>query len=372
MARLKLSLVVSISQFILLAFNLTALGQTKTPQPDEILRNMAERYSSISSYEDSGVVETVTDGPLVRRNTDIYFKTYFTRPNKLRFEWLNCAVLVFPDRSILWSDGSKSFTSHAHSPGRIETKDDLGMAVAGATGVSLGSAHTVPTMLIKELLGFVVTDIKKPILKGQEAFEGEECYVVEGLDRSDQPVQLWISRQDSLLRKLRQPGIDGEFEEEIHRNIKVNANLPDVIYQPKFVAGHIVNTIEKEKEDAINRLLEIVHPRDRVNQQLSDVITLMKQAMPQVPEKTWKEVFTEVQFDSDGMLKIYVPLYDSHFTGEEIKQLIQFFQTPLGRKFQTSAELIEIESMLRGREIGQELLKKVQERLRAKGYKAAD
>jgi len=330
---------------------------------------MAERYASISSYEDSGVVETVTDGVLSKRNTDILFKTYFTRPNKFRFEWLDCRALVFSDRSVVWSDGSKSFTSHAYKPGHIETEEDLGMAVAGATGVSLGSAHTIPVMLISEIRGFVATEIKKPRVKGQEVFEGEDCYILEGLDFGDKPLQLWISKADSLLRKLRSTGINGEFEEEIHRDIKVNSRVPDEIFQPKIVAGHIVDVIEKEKEADIKRLLEIIQPRDRVNQQLSEVLTLMKLAMPNVPEKTWQEVFTEVKFDSDSMQEIYVPIYDSHYTGEEIKQLIQLFQSPLGRKLQRSAQLIELEAMLRGSAIGRELLKKVQEKLREKGYK---
>lgn len=90
MNRLKPRGIILTAFFILLTCNVAAFAQDKTPAPETIVKQMAERYAALSSYEDSGVIETVTDGPLSRRNTDIGFKTYFTRPNKLRFEWLDC------------------------------------------------------------------------------------------------------------------------------------------------------------------------------------------------------------------------------------------------------------------------------------------
>ena len=201
-------------------------------------------------------------------------------------------------------------------------------------------------------------------------FEGADCYIVEGYHPNGEPWQLWISKQDFLLRKLRTKSTNGEFEEQIHRDIKVDVEIPEAIYHPKVVGGHMTDVIAKEKEANILRLLELVVPRDRVNQQLNDVLSLLKKAMPQVPAQVWQEVIAELRLDSDMVLHVYVPIYDRHYTGEEIKQLIELYESPLGQKMRRSSDLIEFEATRRGESIGKELIKRIQEKLQAKGYKS--
>ena len=357
--------------FGFLSYSVTVLSQSIDPSPQTIIKNMAERYVALSSYEDTGVVETVSEGSFPRRNTDVGFKTYFTRPNKLRFEWLDYSPLSTAERNVIWSDGTKVFSFYSFEPERIETKEDVSFAVAGATGVSRGSAHTIPELLMSEVGGFSVTELAKLSLKRKEMFEGEECYVVEGYHPNGEAWQLWISKNNFLLRKLRNPTTNGQLEEQILRDIKVDGKIPDAIYHPKVAGGRIADVIPKEKEDDIRRLVELVAPRDRINHQLNEVLELLKKAMPQVPEKTWNEVITELRFNSDMVLQIYMPIYDWHYTGEEIKQLLAFYESPMGRKEIRSSELMELQANARSMRIGKELIERVQEKLRAKGYKSA-
>jgi hypothetical protein len=206
-------------------------------------------------------------------------------------------------------------------------------------------------------------------LKGQEIFEGEDCYIVEGYHPNGEAWQLWVGKKDFLLRKLRTPVRDGRFEEEIHREIRVDAEIPEAIYHPKVAAGQINDVIAKEKEENIRHLLELVVPRDRINQQLDEVLNLIKKAMPQVPEKVWQEIIAELHLDSDAVFQIYLPIYDRHYTDEEIKQLIALYESPLGQKMRRSTGLIETEATLRGQHIGRELIKRIEERLKSRGYK---
>ncbi|HEU4836417.1 MAG TPA: hypothetical protein VFS90_18450, partial [Pyrinomonadaceae bacterium] len=94
--------------FMFLMFDVAVMGQTQVSPAQDIVFKMAERYAALSSYQDSGVVETVTEGPLARRGTDIYFKTNFTKPNKLRFEWIDYVSLASFERNAIWSDGKKA------------------------------------------------------------------------------------------------------------------------------------------------------------------------------------------------------------------------------------------------------------------------
>jgi outer membrane lipoprotein-sorting protein len=358
-----------LTAFILLTCNTASLAQDKAPAPEAILKQMTERYTALSSYEDSGVVESVSDGPLTRRDTNIGFKTYFTRPNKLRFEWLDYSSPLTLDRNMIWSDGQKSFKVYSFDPGRTET-EDISMAVAGATGISRGSARTLYALLISDQIwGFSLTELTKLSLKGEEVFEGEECYVLEGYHPNGEPWKLWISKRDSLLRKLKTPTTNGEFIEEIRRGIKVNGKVAETIYQPKVAKGLIVNEIDKEKEADIRRALDLSVPRDRVNQQLSELVDLMKTVVPKVPEKELRDVIAELRLDAEMIVQIYVPIYDWHYTADEIKQLLVLYESPLGQKMTRSQSLIELEGLRRGVSIGQELMKRIEERLKAKGYK---
>jgi hypothetical protein len=347
-----------------------ASGQTQGPPPPQIIiKQMAERYATASTYQDTGVVETVVEGALPRRSSDVSFKTYFTRPRKLRFEWAEISPTSLPGRSVIWSDGVKAHAYHNYDPGKVETEEDLSMAVAGATGVSLGSAYTVPELLLKGTGGFSLTELARLTLKGQERFEGEECYVLEGYHPSGEAWQLWVGKTGFLLRKLRTRRANGEFEEEIHRDIRVDAPIADETYHPNPPAGsYPAIAMSKEKEADARHLLELILPRDRVNQMLNDVIGAMKAAMPQVPEKAWQEVVGELHLDADSVSRLYLPIYDSYYADDEIKQLITFYESPLGRKTLRDAPLIEAEAAHQGEAIGRELIKRITEKLRVKGY----
>lgn len=126
------------------------LSQTKDTLPQEVIKNMAERYAAVSSYQDTGVVETVSGDVLLSRSTDVFFKTYFTRPHKLRFEWADYSPFSSVERNVVWGDGGETFRFYSFDPNKIKAVENMGLALAGATGISRGSAHTVPNLLIKK------------------------------------------------------------------------------------------------------------------------------------------------------------------------------------------------------------------------------
>jgi hypothetical protein len=369
----KVSFAVLAALFVFLTCDVAVLSQAQAPAPEEIVKKMAERYATLSSYQDTGVVETVTDGPLSRRGTDIGFKTHFTRPKKLRFEWLDYGSPLSVERNAIWSDGTKIARFYSWEPDHVESKDDISLAVAGATGISRGSAHTVPELLIADIGGFSLKELTKLTLKKQEMFEGENCYVIEGYHPSGEAWQMWIGTKDFLLRKLRMKigSAKDEFEEEIHREIKVDDKIAEETYQLKTANGRIVNLITKEKEADLQRLLTFITPRDRINHELNTIVTLLKAGWPQVPDKTWREVFTEVRLDADLLLQMFVSIYDWHYTADEIKQLVAIYETPLGQKISRNTDLIQSEAVGRTETIATELLKLIQEKLKAKGYKSA-
>jgi outer membrane lipoprotein-sorting protein len=195
---------------------------------------MAAQYTNASSYQDTGVVMDVKSGADSQGTVDIKFKTYFVRPNFFRFEWIDRDVVTFEERlNVVWDDGKQTFRYYSWDDPAVEREENIGMGLAGATGISRGSAHTVATLLMEEVGGFRLTEVTGLSVLGEEKFEGENCYVVRGYHPFKFPVDVWISKQDFLLRKTREPEEDGSYKVEIRRDVKLNVGTSRELFKFK-------------------------------------------------------------------------------------------------------------------------------------------
>jgi len=170
----------------------------------QILDKMADTYATCKSYRDSGVV-TNDFGPrpgslaTYPRHVDVEpFHTAFVRPERFRFEYQNPT----PDKQyIIWSNGEDVRKWWYIKPGE-EKQTSLEMAVAGATGVSSGSAHTIPALLLPQKVGgrrlTMLTDLKR---LPDEALEQTPCFKLEG-KFVNRPTTLWLDKARFLLVRM--------------------------------------------------------------------------------------------------------------------------------------------------------------------------
>ena len=210
-------------------------GQQRKITPQLIMKRMAQRYASCSSYQDVGVVETTYNEANSARIERMPFKTYFTRPQFFRFEWVDYFPWKDGRTNIVWCDGKDAYTYL--EPHTYEKEEDLEMGIAGATGISGGAAHTIPILLMAgTMAGFSLTDLTNLALVGEEMFEGEPCYRVNGKHPFGDIYELWIGKKNYLLRKLREKTTGKDhttIEEEIHRNIKLNETIASNVFNFK-------------------------------------------------------------------------------------------------------------------------------------------
>lgn len=174
----------------------------------EFLRRTRQRYAALMTYQDHGSVRYQIMGS----DQEVAFETNFVRPDLFRFEWSKGHP--FPPlrhlvtRSAIWRNAEGAFTWTRY-PGEAATmrKDEsLRLSVAGATGVSSGSAHTIATLLMPDLwndepFGRSVLDLEAPQLAGDEAIDGVAVRCVRGLQRKE-PMELWIGKDDYLVRRV--------------------------------------------------------------------------------------------------------------------------------------------------------------------------
>jgi hypothetical protein len=153
----------------------------------------------------------------------ITFETFFVRPDRRRFDWTSHhphpPLRHRLTRSVIWSDGTDAYLyidypngPDPHVPDRYYRLKSWGLAVAGATAVSGGSATTVFSMLAS---GTPVR-MEAAAVVGSETFEGVDCYRLRGL-LNQLPAEVWIGKEDWLLRKLARLDSQGMLTEEIRR-----------------------------------------------------------------------------------------------------------------------------------------------------------
>jgi len=226
MFRKKFPLLVICSLFFLIG---DASGQKHSLTGEQIVRKMAAQYAVAESYQDIGVVRKIgdKDAPVVQPEPAVFFKTYFDRPGRFRFEWEDS--VSSKSWSILWSDGTDIFAKWAARG--LEKQKSLDMGIAGATVATLGSARIVPTLLMRDVSGFRLTQMEKVVLVREEVFDGKDCFVVRGFHPYGYQIELWIGKNDFLLRKEREKNDDGTFTEEIRSDIKLNGSIPSEVFQ---------------------------------------------------------------------------------------------------------------------------------------------
>ncbi|MEH2233471.1 MAG: DUF2059 domain-containing protein [Nostoc sp.] len=126
------------------------------------------------------------------------------------------------------------------------------------------------------------------------------------------------------------------------------------------------NVQEIEKNNNIKKLFEITGVKDISRQIITQLLNDLKSDYPQVPQKVWDNFAAE--FKSDEIVNEIVPIYNKYFTNEEIKQLIRFYQTPLGQKTITVLPQLYQESYEVGKRYGIAAAQRALKKLEAEGY----
>ena len=100
---------------------------------------------------------------------------------------------------------------------------------------------------------------------------------------------------------------------------------------------------------------------------MNQMIGTMKPLFPEVPDEAWARFMSKV--DTVELLQMIVPIYKKHVTHEEVKQLIVFYETPLGSRLISIQPALALESMIAGEEWGRRLGEQVAIQLIIEGYK---
>jgi hypothetical protein len=97
---------------------------------------------------------------------------------------------------------------------------------------------------------------------------------------------------------------------------------------------------------------------------------MYKRAHTDVPAEVWQEIWRDIEARIEEFVtERLVPIYDQHLSHEDIKGLIVFYESPLGKKLLQVMPLMSQESMLAGQAWGRDFAESVQQKLLERGIK---
>lgn len=117
--------------------------------------------------------------------------------------------------------------------------------------------------------------------------------------------------------------------------------------------------------EQVRELMEVFGVNRMFQQMNAQMAGMMGQQLPCVPADYWNNFL-----DEQGMQELsekMIPIYQRHFTAEEIDGLLKFYRSPLGRKVVAEMPATMAEGMQIGQQWGQQRAEAMLEQLRKDG-----
>ena len=125
-------------------------------------------------------------------------------------------------------------------------------------------------------------------------------------------------------------------------------------------------TATVSKSDDIQKLMELMDAKAMGLQVMQTMMDSFNAVGSPVADGFLKDFMSEVNFDE--LVELTIPIYEKHFTHDDIKQMIAFYQSPIGKKLLKKQPAILKESMAVGIAWAQKITEKLIEKMRDEEY----
>ncbi|MEC9476476.1 MAG: DUF2059 domain-containing protein [Planctomycetota bacterium] len=116
------------------------------------------------------------------------------------------------------------------------------------------------------------------------------------------------------------------------------------------------------KRQDIKKLVDLQNSKEMGIQVMKTMLDSFRSSGLDIPDDFIEEFLDEVLFSE--LLDQLIPIYEKHLTHQEVKELIKFFESPVGKMLIQKQPLITQESMVVGMEWGRKVSLKVLQKLR--------
>jgi len=109
------------------------------------------------------------------------------------------------------------------------------------------------------------------------------------------------------------------------------------------------------KLQLINAVLKESHMVDLMVQAMQAAAPMQRAANPAIPAAFFDRFLSAARERQSELGALLIPIYDRHFTADELRQLLAFYRTPIGQKLLAEQPAITRDAMATGQQWGQRL-----------------
>lgn len=138
-----------------------------------------------------------------------------------------------------------------------------------------------------------------------------------------------------------------------------------------FVTAPSVSAQDQNQEykEVLAKMMTLSGAMASTDAMLSQISTMMKQTSPNVPNTYWESFSAKFkEIIGDKLVEMYVPIYQKYLTLDDLKQIVAFYESPIGQKLGVATPLMAVEGMKIGQKLGMEIVTELQNDLKEKGY----
>ncbi len=133
--------------------------------------------------------------------------------------------------------------------------------------------------------------------------------------------------------------------------------------------GLSIAQTDTEFKAKLKNMFELSGSEEAYKTIIKQMIAMYKDQFSDVPEETWNDLEKEfLKTLLDDLVDMLVPVYSRHLTLDDLQKIIEFYQTPVGKKYAEKTPLIMQESMQIGQQWGMKIGQEFQNKLQEKGY----
>jgi len=134
-----------------------------------------------------------------------------------------------------------------------------------------------------------------------------------------------------------------------------------------FISNLTSAQSDLEYGKTLQKMFEVSGAEKTFDVVIVQMFDMFKEQYTEVEKEIWDELEGEITETSmEDLVQMLVPVYQKYMTQDDLKDLIAFYETPIGKKFSKSTPLITQESMQVGQQwgmkIGENFVKKLEER----------
>ena len=127
--------------------------------------------------------------------------------------------------------------------------------------------------------------------------------------------------------------------------------------------------VDKEYTKTLKKMFAVSGANESYNAAIKQMFTMFKQQYTNVEADIWEELEKEFsQTSINDLTEKLVPIYAKYMTKDDLVAMINFYETPIGKKYAKNTPLIMQESMQVGQEWGMQIGQDFTEKMKKKGY----